>query len=199
MKKLLVIIYCFISFAAVGQIHWGVKGGYNQNSLVLSNNALEGRPTGGFHLGVFSELELGSTLSLQPEVLYQTAGGKLIQPVNGVMDTVTHEIHALSIPGLVSIRLGALSIDLGASYNYIFDYRVRASSRRDIEDNGWSAESDIRAILGMQVRVGRVRVSARATRNIDVFDERSFVGPSGSSVVSEVQLMSLQAGLGLTL
>ena len=200
MKKLLIIISLFISFSAVGQISWGVKGGYNQNSLILSNNTLESVSTGGFHLGIFSELRIGPTLSIQPEVLYQTSGGKIIQPVDGVLDTVTHEIHALSLPGLVCMRLGAVSIDVGASYNYIFDFRTRTSSGRSIEDDeSWSAESDIRAILGLQVRLGRVRVSARATRNLTAFDEREFRNTSGVSVLTDVHLMSLQAGLGLTL
>jgi len=201
MKKILFIICFLASGQIVAQLDIGVKAGYHLNSLVLSDDAIDQTYNPGFHLGLFTEIDLGP-ITFQPEVLYETSGGQIMRPLEGTLDTMRHDLHAISIPGIIGLRLSALSLEFGASYNMIIDYRLRSNSGREVEmvdNNGWNASSDVRAIAGLSLRFSKIRAGVRATRSIQVFDTRSFLVPSGVPVNSDVRLMSFQASLGFVL
>ena len=122
----------------------GVEGGINLSSFNgdTVNSVYESRL--GFVGGGFLSLPLGSSLSLQPEVLYAQKGGK----VNGF----DYRLDYVEIPILLDVKvLGPLGILLGPAFN-----AKVASTDGVVVDN-----TDVGVILGAQLNVAAFLLSGR--------------------------------------
>ena len=122
----------------------GVEGGINLSSFNgdTVNSVYESRL--GFVGGGFLSLPLGSSLSLQPEVLYEQKGGK----INGF----DYQLDYVEIPLLLDVKiLGPLGILLGPS----FSANVASTAGVTVEN------TDVGVILGAQLNIMAFLVSGR--------------------------------------
>jgi hypothetical protein len=72
-----------------------------------------------FHAGAFVELKLMDTFSLQPELLYSTAGSKL----SGVGEDIENKLGYLSVPVMARVYLipNRLSFDFGPQASFLLN------------------------------------------------------------------------------
>lgn len=122
MKKLVLLSLTFLmlfSGTAFSQgINFGIKAG--PNFANYSGNGLEGydfNAITSFHAGAFVELKLMDTFSLQPELLYSTAGSKL----SGVGEDIENKLGYLSVPVMARVYLvpSRLSLDFGPQASFL--------------------------------------------------------------------------------
>lgn len=122
----------------------GVEGGINLANLTGPNvnDVIASRL--GFVGGAFLRLPLGSSLAIQPEILYAQKGGKF----NGN----AYQLDYVEIPILLDVTLiGPLGILLGPSFN------------ANVANNGVAniSQTDVGVILGAQLYFSRFLISGR--------------------------------------
>ena len=74
MKKVALLVLVVLSLGAQAQIEIGAKGGLNISNIVGKDAAYKSRT--GVHIGGFAGIPLTKQLSLQPELVYSSQGGK---------------------------------------------------------------------------------------------------------------------------
>jgi hypothetical protein len=138
-------VYADESVSPVGPtVRLGVEGGFNLANLngANVNDAVGSRL--GFVGGAFLGLPLGTSLTLQPEILYSQKGGKY----NGN----PYQLDYWEIPILLDVNLvGPLGLLLGPS----FDFNSANSGVANINN------SDVGLVVGGQVNLSRFLVSGR--------------------------------------
>ncbi len=122
----------------------GVEGGINLANLHGQdvNDVFASRL--GWVGGAFLDLPIGTTLAIQPEVLYEQKGGKF----NGN----PYQLDYVEVPILLNVTLlGPLAVLLGPS----FDSRVDSQGVVNV------TSSDVGLVLGAQINAGHFLVSGR--------------------------------------
>jgi hypothetical protein len=130
MKKCIVVLLLAIGIAAVSSaqiISFGIKGGLNYSKMKFDNisnitvaaksyTLMEDKSFQGFHIGVMGRLKVFN-LFVQPELLFNTTGGKvLIQEIQGAatVNTVKQvKYNKLDLPVLVGMKFGPARINAG--------------------------------------------------------------------------------------
>lgn len=97
------IFWCTV---AISQVTFGVKGGVNLNRLVIGNLPefydLETNSSLGYHVSVFSRIELSSKFSLIPELQFIQKGYKMTEKVAGTSNEAHYKINYLEIPMVIA-------------------------------------------------------------------------------------------------
>ena len=113
MKKLILssLVILLVASAASAQIRFGVKAGANLNKL--SGQAFKEGYDLGYHLGAFSEIELGKSLGIQPEVLFNQVNTERASGTDPVLNnwqnnTSNIKLNYLSIPILLRYNVNNL-------------------------------------------------------------------------------------------
>jgi len=155
MKKMTLMVGCLflvlgISFARADEDKspegpvpsLGVEGGFNLSSFNGSTPGAIYASRLGFVGGAFLSLPLGSSLAIQPELLYAQKGGK----INGN----DYQLDYVELPVLLDITLlGPLGLLAGPAFN------VNLSSPAGATIN----TTDLGLILGAQVKLSRLLFS----------------------------------------
>jgi hypothetical protein len=76
MKKILSTILIVLAFGANAQIGYGVKGGLNYSQISGDNNGDQKFKTG-VNAGLFANIPVANSFSIQPEVLFSTEGATI--------------------------------------------------------------------------------------------------------------------------
>lgn len=116
MKKLLLTAAVAVSSLTFAQ-SFGVKGGMNVSSLSKGADLSDTASKIGFNAGVFMNAPLSSTVSIQPEILYNDLGSKVTQTITALGNTYTNES---------SRNLGYLSIPVMFQYNATPEFYLEA-------------------------------------------------------------------------
>ena len=145
MKKLLLLVFAFVSFSAVSNAQLGIKAGLNLANISVSSEGDSFEPDSkiGFHFGVTYTTMINDNISFRPGALFSTKGYKftfleedfntnlsyLEIPLDFVYKTGSLDIHAGPYLGLLmsaksgdeDIKEGLESLDyglnVGLSYN----------------------------------------------------------------------------------
>jgi hypothetical protein len=127
MKKtiLTLLFIAGISVFTFGQLSFGIKGGLNYSKLafddvqnVLSQgseyNLSQDEMFQGFHVGIQTRLKIFS-LFIQPELLFNTSGGKIsVQNVTTTLQEVKEiRYNKIDLPVMVGLKFGPLRVNAG--------------------------------------------------------------------------------------
>ena len=157
----LTIIICLLCYSqCFSQIKIGIKAGLNV-SLMEGNNYFTNyaysieRPIDlpAYHLGIVSEVPILKHLSLQPEIIYSTAGykyfsnGERFNSMNSTTDPdVTEYLSFVSLPILIKVKLAGVGFLFGPQIDRlvlaqrkIHDYEKANASRDYNMGNTYSA------------------------------------------------------------
>jgi hypothetical protein len=157
MKKITLVLSCLLvvlgsSFAMADDDkspegllpHFGLEGGFNLSGFSGSTAGEVVASRLGFVGGAFVSLPLGSSLAVQPELLYAQKGGK----INGN----DYQLDYVEIPVLLNITvLGPLGLLAGPAFN------VNLTSPAGTTIN----TTDFGLILGAQVKLAKLLFSGR--------------------------------------
>src|SRR3546814_9217031 len=115
-KTLLIAALTLAGTAGVfAQVNYGVKAGVNLSNMSLSED-VDGWDPGmltGFNAGVFVNTEVAENFSIQPELLYSTAGSVIAEEGD---DSWKQKLRYLSLPVLARYKLVAgLRLEVGPS------------------------------------------------------------------------------------
>ena len=167
-------------FYAQSQSKWyspkfGVRISTGNSNHIYKNEFYDGKQIFAAHAGFFTQVNLTKTFSIQPEVLYRTAGS---EHANGVLRT-----HEVTVP--VNIRLslipqkGAMSPDLfvlaGPYYSYKFLAKV-GGNNLDFTNSYWDNEKGIQ--FGIGIEMMGIQLVSIAQRSFTSIDRNSKVLPS---------------------
>lgn len=102
----------------------GVKGGLNMSNL-YTNEVEDENVLTGFNVGLFIEMPLTSTISLQPEFLYTTKGSE--QKYNNAITqgTAKFRLNYIEVPLMVKAKLtNNFNLQFGPYAAYLIDSKV---------------------------------------------------------------------------
>ena len=120
----------FLTTGAFAQnVQWGAKTGLNAAFEINSDDgSTDARP--GLYVGVFSDINLGRKLSLQPELVYSMQGAKY--------EGYTDKLDYINLPIMLRIYVlkRELSIDVGPQFGYMVNAKIKhGGSTIDIIDD----------------------------------------------------------------
>jgi hypothetical protein len=113
---------------------FGIKGGLNLANLFVNNNdnIEDNNWKVGYHAGLFVKAPLTNFLSIQPEVLYSTAGAKLTYGGSGLAQTlginpgeVRFNLNYVQVPLLFLVNVGAFNVHAGPYASYLLNANVK--------------------------------------------------------------------------
>lgn len=136
-------------------LNFGFKGGVNFSDFQGSNANLKTESITSYHAGIFAELGLSERVSIQPEILYTTAGAKV--SLSGAIDEFRNKLGYLSVPLLTKVFLipDRLSIDLGPQVSLLLNEKENVNL-------GKSSSYDFSIAGGVTLRVfGPIFVQGR--------------------------------------
>ncbi|MGR3811035.1 outer membrane beta-barrel protein [Jiulongibacter sp. NS-SX5] len=150
MKRFLVLSFLFISTLGFAQMEqstfvFGPKIGLQANTVRIVDNP---SPTSSklnmqYHAGVFTRLNFGEKLSLQPEAVFQVKGGNLADPAQKLT------YRYLSTPILLGVSpLDGLFIEAGPEFNWALN---AGWQKNGVEQYGPDAARDNAFIVGARI------------------------------------------------
>ena len=119
---------------------FGVKGGLNLANLFANNNENieDNNWKAGYHVGLFLKAPLNNILSIQPEVLYSTAGAKLSYGGSDLAQTlginpgeVRFNLNYIQVPVMFMLNAGAFNVHAGPYASYLVSANVNNLQNND--------------------------------------------------------------------
>lgn len=129
MKKIILVSILFLALSVNVQaqlLKLGVKAGLNYANV--TGTTIQTEAITSYHAGLVTEIKLGETFALQPELLYSTQGATY----KTALEDFKNELGYLSIPVMVKIYLGkTVSLELGPQASFLLSEK----NAFDIEDS----------------------------------------------------------------
>lgn len=129
----LALIFLGVGFAQAQSPRGGIKGGLNLSNLYIDDVEDENVRTG-FHAGIYTQLMLGPSLALQPELNFSTKGARAEYRLLGFEGDRKFNLSYLDLPVLLAFKLGDdAEIHFGPYIGYLVG--VSTSTDGDLGDN----------------------------------------------------------------
>ncbi|KMQ65096.1 opacity protein [Chryseobacterium angstadtii] len=148
MKKLILGLAVTASSLAFAQqtqksssnpVTFGVKGGMNVSSLSKDEGLDDQKSKIGFNAGVFANIPVAESFSIQPEVLYSQYGSKADYTVLGTKFSSSTKLDYITVPVMFQYNLiPNLFVEAGPEFGFM----VSAKNKIKNENNGNSTTSD---------------------------------------------------------
>ena len=120
-------------------VSFGVKGGMNVSSLSKDNGLDDQKSKIGFNAGVFANIPVASSFSIQPEVLYSQYGDKIDYTLAGTKFSSSRKLDYITVPVMFQYNaLPNLYLEAGPEFGFM----VSAKNKFKNESNGESSTSD---------------------------------------------------------
>ncbi|CAA9280963.1 MAG: hypothetical protein AVDCRST_MAG56-3729 [uncultured Cytophagales bacterium] len=118
---------------------FGVKGGLNLANLFVDEDNIQDKNWKvGYHVGLFVKAPLSNMLSIQPEILYSTAGAKvtyggsdLAQVLGITPGEVRFNLNYVQVPVMFMVNLGAFNVHAGPYASYLLSANVKNLQNND--------------------------------------------------------------------
>ena len=107
--------------ASTSPVRFGVKAGMNVASLSKDGTLDDQKSKIGFNAGVFANIPLASSFSIQPEVLYNDLGAKSVSKYS-----TGNETNGVKTKDSYSTNLGYISVPVMFQYNFVPNFYVEA-------------------------------------------------------------------------
>jgi opacity protein-like surface antigen len=120
-------------------VTFGVKGGMNVSSLSKDSGLDDQKSKIGFNAGVFANIPLAASFSVQPEVLYSQYGNKSDFTALGTKYSASTKLDYIAVPVMFQYNLiPNLYVEAGPEFGFM----VSAKNKLKNESNGDSTTSD---------------------------------------------------------
>ncbi|NIF05254.1 PorT family protein [Chryseobacterium sp. Tr-659] len=120
-------------------VTFGVKGGMNVSSLSKDSGLDDQKSKIGFNAGVFANIPVASSFSIQPEVLYSQYGNKSDFTALGTKYSASTKLDYIAVPVMFQYNLiPNLYVEAGPEFGFM----VSAKNKLKNESNGDSTTSD---------------------------------------------------------
>lgn len=120
-------------------VTFGVKGGMNVSSLSKDSGLDDQKSKIGFNAGVFANIPLATSFSVQPEVLYSQYGNKSEFTTLGNKYSASTKLDYITVPVMFQYNLiPDLYVEAGPEFGFM----VSAKNKLKNETNGNSTTSD---------------------------------------------------------
>jgi hypothetical protein len=183
---------------------FGVKGGYNLNSLRGDDvTGIDRESRKDFHAGVYGQFGFNEFASIQSELLYSRQG---FEANTGTGTTATarqnYRMDYLSVPVMfVGNVTETISFHLGPQVSLLTNI-TRGDEDLDISANGFNS-LDFGGVGGLEARVGPARVGARYNLGLgkifeDGNSQAGTINPSFSNSKIYNNLFQVYVGIGFT-
>ena len=172
MKKTISILACLIfTYCSYAQLSGGFKGGLSLSGAKYKvygeSGSLDSRT--GFHLGGYLTLPINNTVSIQPELVYTTAGGTYTESDVDYSYEENYNFAYMTVPVMVIVNISRVfNLQAGAQLGFVIsgeweatevDTGVTYTYSGDITDVFKS--SDFTANVGFGLNFGKMNASAR--------------------------------------
>ncbi|REC42912.1 porin family protein [Chryseobacterium pennipullorum] len=146
MKKLILGLAVTASTFAFAQqtpssnpVTFGVKGGMNVSSLSKDSGLDDQKSKIGFNAGVFANIPVATSFSVQPEVIYSQYGNKSNFTALGTKYSASTKLDYIAVPVMFQYNaLPNLYLEAGPEFGFM----VSAKNKLKNESNGDSSTSD---------------------------------------------------------
>ena len=188
MKKIIALVFIMVAVTTIHAqgFHMGVKAGANLNKM--DGESFNSNFRLGYELGGFAEIDFSKSIGIQPELLFDqtnttvTNSGSQIFNVNSG-DNI--QLNYLSIPVLLKINTGLLTIHLGPQYSILINnHKTTLQNSQDAFKSG-----NFAVIAGLQLNLQLLKIYARYTVGL------SDINDIGSQ--NKLTSQQIQFGLGL--
>ncbi|MGB3464192.1 MAG: porin family protein [Cyclobacteriaceae bacterium] len=165
-KSLFFVIVCLIcsTVANAQDAKSGIKGGFNFSTLYVDDvEDRQIRP--GFHAGVFTQIPLVGPLSIQPELMFTTAGNRT-KVEFGIFDyEVDYNLNYIQLPVLVNLEVGnTISLQGGFYAAYLvggnISYEGDLNSTTELDRDDFS-KLDIGFSAGVGYNINNIQFGLR--------------------------------------
>lgn len=120
-------------------VTFGVKGGMNVSSLSKDSGLDDQKSKIGFNAGVFANIPLAASFSVQPEVQYSQYGNKSDFTTIGTKYSASTKLDYITVPVMFQYNLiPDLYVEAGPEFGFM----VSAKNKLKNESNGNSTTSD---------------------------------------------------------
>lgn len=120
-------------------VTFGVKGGMNVSSLSKDSGLDDQKSKIGFNAGVFANIPVATSFSVQPEVLYSQYGNKSDFTALGTKYSASTKLDYIAVPVMFQYNaLPNLYLEAGPEFGFM----VSAKNKLKNESNGDSSTSD---------------------------------------------------------
>ncbi|AZA98617.1 PorT family protein [Chryseobacterium joostei] len=120
-------------------VTFGVKGGMNVSSLSKDSGLDDQKSKIGFNAGVFANIPVAASFSIQPEVLYSQYGNKSDFTALGTKYSASTKLDYIAVPVMFQYNaLPNLYLEAGPEFGFM----VSAKNKLKNESNGDSSTSD---------------------------------------------------------
>ncbi|MGM9802826.1 MAG: porin family protein [Muribaculaceae bacterium] len=178
MKRLAIamLVMCAVCGMAQAQVHIGAKVGLNMTNFIGNNSPHDVAVN--YQVGGFIELGLLGPLSISPEVVFSTQGGK--HTVNGYStgDVINQKTkfswntNYVNIPVMLKLKLiGGLSLDAGPQFGFNVSSKCKTQSDNyegNVNDYGdYTKKFDFALGIGATYNINRfLFVQGRYTMSV---------------------------------
>lgn len=144
-------------------ISGGLKGGLNlANAIGKDAKDADMKMRIAYHFGGYVNIGFSETLSLQPELLYNSVGAKMDE------DVALH-MNYISVPLNLQYSFGNFNIHAGPQFGFLMSAKAKAdvdgqSAEVDMKD--FFKSTDLGVNLGLGANFGKLNASARYTMGI---------------------------------
>ncbi|MCU4174387.1 outer membrane beta-barrel protein [Carboxylicivirga sp. N1Y90] len=133
----------------------GVRAGWNYASMFIDNEELSGAEhINSFYIGVFKEKKMVPLLRLGSGLEYFQNGYK-------VTDNITREIHYISVPLYLKLKIGPVYATGGTGFNFKVSEEIPGSALADPLNNEKTQFFDMPFQLGAGLKILMFSVEAR--------------------------------------
>jgi len=188
MKKIIALVFIMVAVTTIHAqgFHMGVKAGANLNKM--DGESFNSNFRLGYELGGFAEIDFSKSIGIQPELLFDqtnttvTNSGSQIFNVNSG-DNI--QLNYLSIPVLLKINTGLLTIHLGPQYSILINnHKTTLQNSQDAFKSG-----NFAVIAGLQLNLQLLKIYARYTVGLSDIND---IGSQNKWTSQQIQF-----GLGL--
>ena len=177
MKKIIipfVIIMTMTAGTAYSQrFKFGIKGGTDIKKL--TGVSFDKQFSYGYHLGVFTEIGLGSRFGIQPEVYFSQVNIDTVgnfSAIHNFNQISKVQLKYVNIPILLSYKPGKfVSLQAGPQYGILID------NSKSVLQNGKDAfnKGDFSILAGIQLNINKIRLYGRyaiGLNNLNEIDDK---------------------------
>ena len=170
-------------------LKFGIKAGADINKI--KGKGFSDQFTYGYQAGVFSEIGIGKSFGLQPEVVFSSVR---VDTATGFKDVYNFDniknakLSYVKIPILLSYKPNEfVSLQAGPQYGILVD------KNKSIAQNGKAIfkDGDLSLLAGLQLNISKVRIYARYGIGLNNINE--------TGTPDKWKNQNIQLGVGLTL
>ncbi|MEX0968003.1 MAG: porin family protein [Bacteroidia bacterium] len=176
-------LFLIVSVPAFSQVNLGAKGGLNLSNLSLNDFSQNMRP--GFHAGLYFNIPVYGSGSIQPEVMYSMKGARFTSEGKNI----NARLDYLDIPLLVIFDVSPrLDFHFGPQFSYLAHVNYRCEDREtsetwELNDQSNFSSVDIGLALGFEYNFNTFNLGLRYSSGFNSIENDDMAVINGNEMI----------------